>query len=590
MKRTHYCGNISGKDVGQKVIIVGWVNRIRDLGNLCFIELRDREGFIQVTFNPKNNFELFSKAKELNNEYVVMIEGVVAKRSLENINPNHSTGDIEIIANDLMILNESKIPPFAIMDDIEVTDNIRMRYRYIDLRRRKMLKNLRLRSNLTFAIREFLIKEGFVEVETPILTKSTPEGARDYLVPSRIHRGKMYALPQSPQLFKQLLMIAGIDKYFQIPKCFRDEDLRADRQPEFTQVDIEMSFIEEEDIYDLIERLFKYVCHFLNIDIDIPFKRLKYKEAIELYGTDKPDLRFNCKIINLTDVLKYSDFKIFKESYDKRGAIIGIKAVGCSAYSRKQLEEVENYVKLLGAAGLIWLKKEGNDLKSPISKYLNEGLRDKIRDEVNLEESDMLFILAGEKEKSYEQMGQLRLYLAEREGWINKDQLSFVWVTDFPLFEYSGEERRWVSKHHPFTLPVVSDINLLEIEPWKVYARAYDIVLNGYEIGGGSIRIHDPKLQRHIFSVLGLTNEEVEKKFGFFIEALQYGAPPHGGIALGLDRIAMILAKEESIRDVIPFPKTTKAQCLLTQSPSEVSLQQLKELGIKLIDDEDNRE
>lgn len=588
MKRTHYCGNISNKDIGQRVIIAGWVNRIRDLGNLCFIELRDREGFIQVTFNPKNNFELFSKAKELNNEYVVMIEGLVAKRSLENINPNYPTGDIEIIADRLVILNEAKFPPFAIMDDIEVTDNVRMRYRYIDLRRRRMLKNLRLRSNITFAIREFLIKEGFLEVETPILTKSTPEGARDYLVPSRIHKGKMYALPQSPQLFKQLLMVGGIDKYFQIPKCFRDEDLRADRQPEFTQVDIEMSFIEEEDIYDLIERLFKHVGYYLNVNIDIPFKRLKYKEAMELYGTDKPDLRFDCKIINLTEVLKDIDFKIFKESIEKGGVIIGIKANGCSTYSRKQLGDVENYVKSLGAAGLIWVKREGNDFKSPISKYLSEVVRDKIKERVNLEESDMLFIIAGSREGSYEQMGQLRLYLAQREGWVNNDQLSFVWVTDFPLFEYNEEERRWVSKHHPFTSPKVSDIHLLESEPWRVYARAYDIVLNGYEIGGGSIRIHDAKLQRQIFSVLNLTNEEVERKFGFFIEALQYGAPPHGGIALGLDRIVMIFAKEESIRDVIPFPKTTKAQCLLTQSPSEVSTQQLKELGMKLDVDENN--
>ena len=588
MIRTHYCGHVSSKDVGREVVVAGWVNRVRDLGNLCFIELRDREGFVQVVFNPQIDAGLFAESKKLNNEYVVVIKGIVAKRSPENINPNHPTGDIEIIASELRVLNESKFPPFAIMDDIQVTDNVRMKYRYIDLRRRKMLNNLKLRSNITYAIRKFLIEEGFIEVETPILTKSTPEGARDYLVPSRIHKGKMYALPQSPQLFKQILMISGIDKYFQIPKCFRDEDLRADRQPEFTQVDIEMSFIEEADIYNLIDNLFKYVGEYLGITIQIPFKRLTYKEAIEFYGTDKPDLRFECKIINLTDVLAESDFNVFKEWHAKSGVILGIKAINCASYSRKQLNELEDYAKSIGAAGLIWLKIENNEIKSPIAKYLNENLRTKLIKFIDLQSNDLLLIMAGEKDITYERLGQIRLYLAQKENWIDKNKLEFVWVTDFPLFEYSEEEKRWVSKHHPFTSPNLNELTLLDTEPWKVHARAYDIVLNGYEIGGGSIRIHDPKLQQHIFSVLGLTQDEINKKFGFFIEALQYGAPPHGGIALGLDRIVMIFANENSIRDVIPFPKTTAAQCLLTQSPSEVSAQQLKELGIKFIDDENN--
>ncbi len=588
MKRTNYCGNISENDVGREVIITGWVNRVRDLGNLCFVELRDREGLVQVVFNPLINKELFLKAKELNNEFVVLIKGTVALRSQENINPNYPTGYIEIIANELEVLNEAKFPPFAIMDKIEVTDNIRMRYRYIDLRRKRMFNNLRLRSNITFLIRDFLIKEGFIEVETPILTKSTPEGARDFLVPSRLYKGKMYALPQSPQLFKQMLMIAGIDKYFQIPRCFRDEDLRADRQLEFTQVDIEMSFIEEEDIYDLIERLFYCIGSSLNREVKIPFKRLTYREAMEQYGTDKPDLRFECKIINLTEILSHSEFKIFKECINKDGIIITLKANNCGVYSRKQLAELEDYVKSLSGPGLIWLKIENNELRSPIAKYINNALKNELIKKTQLNEKDLLLIMSGEKDKTYEIMGQLRLYIAKKENWIDPNQLSFVWITNFPLFEYSEEEKRWVSKHHPFTSPDINDLNLLESEPWKAIARAYDIVLNGYEIGGGSIRIHNPSLQNKIFSILGLTNKEIEEKFGFFIEALQYGAPPHGGIALGLDRIIMIFANEDSIRDVIPFPKTTKGQCLLTQSPSEISKEQLKELGIFLIKDENN--
>ncbi|OGF68210.1 MAG: aspartate--tRNA ligase [Candidatus Fischerbacteria bacterium RBG_13_37_8] len=590
MKRTNYCGNLSGQHIGTEVVLCGWVNRMRDLGSLCFIELRDREGTVQIVFNPQLNEELFKTAKELNNEYVVEIKGTVAGRSPENINPQLPTGEIEIIARELKILNESRIPPFAIMDEIQVTDNIRMKYRYIDLRRKKMYNNLKLRSDIVFAMRDFLVKEGFLEVETPILTKSTPEGARDYLVPSRIHKNKMYALPQSPQLFKQILMISGIDKYFQIPKCFRDEDLRADRQPEFTQVDIEMSFLEEEDIYTTMERLFKHVFAAVHHEIKIPFKRITFQEAMENYGTDKPDLRFECRIINAGEELSRSEFKVFKDVAGSSGVILALRVQNCVHYSRKDLAELEEYAKKLGAAGLIWAKKENGSVKSPIAKYISEEIWNTLFARIGFEERDLLLIMAGNKERSYEIMGQIRLYLAEKESWAKKDEFAFVWITNFPLFEYSEEEKRWVSKHHPFTSPRYEELQYLENETWKIHALAYDVVLNGLEIGGGSIRIHDPKLQWRIFRALGLSEEEIEQKFGFFVEALNYGAPPHGGIALGLDRIVMIVAHETSIRDVIPFPKTTKAQCLLTQSPSEVSKQQLKELGIEFIDDEINRE
>jgi len=586
MKRTNYCGALNKNDIGREVILNGWVHKLRDLGNICFVEIRDREGYVQVVFNPQINKEAFNLAKELKNEYVVEIEGTVIERTPETINPNIKTGEIEVIAKNLKILNRAKPLPFSIQDDSLPSDIIRLKYRYLDLRRNKMFKNLKLRNDITFAIRKFLIQEGFLEVETPILTKSTPEGARDYLVPSRVNRGKFFALPQSPQLFKQSLMIAGIDKYFQIAKCFRDEDLRADRQPEFTQIDIEMSFVQENDIFYLVENLLKIIFETANYDISIPFERLTYNEAMENYGIDKPDLRFNCKLINLTEELGSSDFKLFKEVKEKGGAIIGLNAKECSKYSRKEIDEIEQYVRKLGAGGLISVKKENGQIKSFVSKYVLEAIWNKVFDKANFNQNDLLFIVAGDKNLTYEIMGQLRLFLANKEKWIEEDKLVFLWVTDFPLFEYSEEEKRWVSKHHPFTSPKMEDLEYLESEPWRIHARAYDIVLNGIELGGGSIRIHNPELQQRIFKILGLSDCEIEKKFGFFIEALQYGAPPHGGIALGLDRIIMILAKESNIREVIPFPKTSSAQCLFTQSPSEVSSAQLKELGISIINEE----
>lgn len=586
MRRTNYCGALTKKYVGKDVIINGWVNKIRDLGNLCFAEIRDREGCIQVVFSPEISNEAFQLSKELRNEYVVEVEGTVVERSPDTINPNLKTGEIEIIAKQLKILNNSKPLPFSITDEKLPAESLRLKFRFLDLRRNKMFQNLKLRNDITFAVRKFLIEQGFLEIETPILTKSTPEGARDYLVPSRINKGKFFALPQSPQLFKQSLMIAGIDKYFQIAKCFRDEDLRADRQPEFTQIDIEMSFIEENDIFSLIENLLKNIFSVANYDIAIPFIRLTYDEAIKNYGSDKPDLRFDCKLIDLTQELSSSDFKLFKEIKEKNGAIIALNAKKGNKYSRKEIEELENYAKKLGAAGLITVKKEDGAIKSLLTKYTSEGIWNKVFEKTNFAYEDLLLIMAGPLNNVYEIMGQLRLYLANKEKWIKENSFIFLWVTDFPLFEYSEEEKRWVSKHHPFTSPKIEDLIYLEEEPWKVHARAYDIVLNGIELGGGSIRIHNPDLQQRIFKTLGLSDKEIESKFGFFIDALQYGAPPHGGIALGLDRIVMILAKESNIREVIPFPKTSSAQCLFTQSPSEVSQNQLKELGISLIQED----
>lgn len=587
MKRTHYCGLLTKEHVGQHVVLNGWVNRVRDLGNLLFIEIRDREGYVQVVFNTQSEPEVFMIAKELNNEFVIEIEGKVVERTPENINPNYPGGFIEVIAKNVSVLNRAKMPPFPITDDLQISDTIRMKYRYLDLRRKKMFGNMRLRNQAVFLARKLLIDEGFLEIETPILTKSTPEGARDYLVPSRTSKGKFFALPQSPQLFKQTLMISGIDKYFQIARCFRDEDLRADRQPEFTQIDIEMSFIEENDIFILVEGLLQNVFAIAGRQIDIPFKRLTYNDSITHYGSDKPDLRFECKIMNLSEELGASDFKVFKDTLQNDGVILALNAKNCARYSRKEIAELEEYVKKLGAAGLLWAKWEDSKMKSVLSKYVSEGIWQKIIEKTGLAKEDLLLIMAGSKNVLYEIIGQLRIYLADKEKWAPENELAFLWVTDFPLFEYSQEEKRWVSKHHPFTSPNMKELEHLETEPWKVHARAYDVVLNGIELGGGSIRIHNPDLQERVFRALGLNKEEIEAKFGFFIEALQYGAPPHGGIALGVDRLVMILTGESTIRDVIPFPKTTKALCLLTQSPSAVSDNQLKELGITVIKEEE---
>lgn len=586
MKRTHYCGSLTKEHVGQCVVLNGWVNRVRDLGNLLFIEIRDREGFVQVVFNTQSDPEVFKIAKELNNEFVIEVEGTVVERTSENINPNYPGGFIEVIAKKVNVLNRAKMPPFPITDDLQVSDTIRMKYRYLDLRRKKMFSNMRLRNQAVFVARKFLIDEGFLEIETPILTKSTPEGARDYLVPSRVSKGKFFALPQSPQLFKQTLMISGIDKYFQIAKCFRDEDLRADRQPEFTQIDIEMSFIIEDDIYSLVERLLKNIFALAGYNIDIPFLRMTYNDAIADYGSDKPDLRFECKIMNLSEELGASDFKVFKDTLQNGGVILALNAKRCGRYSRKEIAELEEYVKKLGAAGLLPAKLEKSKMKSVLSKYVDAGIWQKIIEKTGLTNEDLLLVMAGGKNVLYEIIGQLRLHLAEKEKWVSEKELAFLWVTDFPLFEYSDDEKRWVSKHHPFTSPNIEELAYLETEPRKVHARAYDVILNGIELGGGSIRIHNPDLQERVFRALGLNKEEIETKFGFFIEALQYGAPPHGGIALGVDRLVMILAGESTIRDVISFPKTTKALCLLTQSPSAVSDNQLKELGITVIKEE----
>ncbi|MGB9781319.1 aspartate--tRNA ligase [Caldanaerobacter sp.] len=583
LKRTHMCGEITVEDVGKSVVVMGWVNSRRDHGGLVFIDLRDRTGIVQVVFNEQVSKEAFEKVQSVRNEYVLAVEGEVVKRLPENVNPKIPTGEIEIYAKNLKILSKSDTPPFPIEDRSNVSEAVRLKYRYLDLRRPSMQRNLITRFKLTQAVREFLNDNGFIEIETPMLIKSTPEGARDYLVPSRIYPGKFYALPQSPQIFKQLLMIAGFDRYYQIARCLRDEDLRADRQPEFTQIDIEMSFVEVEDVLDINEKMIKHVFkRVLDVDLDIPFKKLTYQEAMERFGTDKPDLRFGMELKDLSDILKESEFNVFKNALKNGGSIRGINVKGAASMTRKQLDELVEFAKNFGAKGLLWMQVLEGEVKSPATKFLTEGELTKILERLEAEVGDLLLIVADKDDIVFDTLGHLRIEMAKRFNLIDESKYEFVWVVDFPLLEYDEEEKRYVAKHHPFTSPRDEDIDLLEKEPLKVRAKAYDIVLNGTEIGGGSIRIHDTELQKRMFKVLGFTEEEAWKKFGFLMEAFKYGAPPHGGIAYGLDRLAMIMTGSDTIRDVIAFPKTQNAVCLMSDAPSEVSEKQLKELHIKI--------
>jgi aspartyl-tRNA synthetase len=582
MKRDIYCGLVRKEHVGKDLLLAGWIARRRDLGSLIFVELRDRSGSVQVVFNPQVNEEAYRIAKLLRPEFVASISGRVVERDEATINRNQPTGEIEIAAAQIEILNEAKTPPFPVDDEATVADETRLKYRYLDLRRPKMQRNLMARHKALIAVRKFLDHQGFVEIETPMLTKSTPEGARDYLVPSRVNPGKFYALPQSPQLFKQLLMVSGFDRYMQIVKCFRDEDLRAERQPEFTQIDLEMSFVQRADVIGIVEPLLQAMFASAGIEIQIPFPQISYEDAMDRFGSDKPDLRFGSEIQDFTVWAKKTDFRIFQQAEKVKG-IVGPK---CGRYSRKDLDLLEARAKEFGAAGLIWAKKSGGNFQSSILKAVGEEKIRELWSEAKASDEDLVLMVAGSRSQANAALGQLRLHLARQEKWYGKDDFRLEWVIDFPLFEFDTEEDRYVACHHPFTSPMPESIPLLDSDPGKAKAQAYDVVCNGYEIGGGSIRIHSAEVQSKVFDTLRITREEAREKFGFLLDALQYGAPPHGGIALGVDRICMLLAREESIREVIAFPKTSSAQCLMTDSPSAVSERQLRDLHIRLDDDE----
>jgi len=583
LKRSHSCNDLAADNVGEIVTLMGWVLRRRDHGGVIFIDLRDRWGITQVVFNPEIHAEVHAKAHQLRSEWVIAVQGRVERRPADMENPNLKTGSIEVLVDSLKILNSSLTPPFPLDEDVEVSENLRLKYRYIDLRRPFMASNLIVRHKVSQSVRNYLDENGFLEIETPILTRSTPEGARDYLVPSRVNAGKFYALPQSPQLFKQLLMISGMDRYYQIVRCFRDEDLRADRQPEFTQIDMELSFIEEEDIYTIIEgmmlKLFKDV---LNIKLTPPFARMGYDEAIARFGTDRPDTRFGLELVDLTEIARDCGFNVFQSVTKKGGLVKCINAKGCSDFSRKDLDVLTEYVTQFGAKGLAWVKvKAAGEWQSPITKFFTDDERGAISSALGAEEGDLLFFVADKAAIVHQALSELRLELARRLGLIEKGSFNFVWVVDFPLLEYDHDEKRHTAVHHPFTAPREEDMDLLEKDPGRVRSKAYDLVLNGVEIGGGSIRIHQKKIQDIIFKALGISMEEAEDKFGFLLQALELGAPPHGGIAFGLDRLLMILTGRESIRDVIAFPKTQKATCPLTEAPASVARKQLTELYLR---------
>ncbi|ACB84875.1 aspartate--tRNA ligase [Natranaerobius thermophilus] len=582
MKRTHYCGELTRELVGKKVVLKGWADNRRDHGKLIFIDMRDNSGLVQVVCDFESNPEALEVADSVRSEYVLEITGTVRERSPENVNPDLKTGEIEVDCEDINVLNTSKTPPFFINENVDVDENIRLKYRYLDLRRPSMQNNIYLRHKITKLVRDFLDENGFIEVETPMLTKSTPEGARDFLVPSRLHEGSFYALPQSPQLFKQLLMASGVEKYFQIARCFRDEDLRADRQPEFSQIDIEMSFFEQEEFMKLMEnmvsKLFKEV---LGIELTKPFPRITYQEAMDRYGSDSPDLRYGLELHDVSDLVKDAEFKVFRETVASEGQVKGIAVPQGQEFSRKEIDDLTEFVKEFGAKGLAWMVLEEEEIKSPIAKFFSDEELDGIIDRMGANTGDLLLFVADEPEIVADSLSKLREHLANKLDLIPSNEYQLTWVIDFPLMEYDKDEGRYKALHHPFTSPYEDDLEKYENEPEKIRAKAYDLVLNGVEIGGGSMRIHQKELQEKMFEFLGIPLEEAKQKFGFLFEAFEYGTPPHGGIAFGLDRLVMLFTGSQSIRDVIAFPKTANASCLMTEAPAKVDENQLKELHLK---------
>jgi aspartyl-tRNA synthetase len=582
LSRTHSCGALRIDDVGADVVLLGWVHRVRDLGGLLFIDVRDRGGVTQVVFD-KDDEALMAKAKRLRSEYVIGVAGHVRRRSAETVNAKLPTGEVEVVVRQLTVLNEARTPPFPISDDSPVSEDVRLKYRYLDLRRPRLQNNIVLRHRVTTAIRKYFDANGFLEIETPILTKSTPEGARDYLVPSRVHAGEFFALPQSPQIFKQILMIAGMDRYVQICKCFRDEDLRADRQPEFTQVDVEVSFARPDTIFAIIEPLMVDICAVIGRDVAIPFSRMPYSEAIAKYGSDKPDLRCGMPIQDLREFFRESGFRKFQEIVANGGTVRGFVIPKAGGYSRSEVDGIVDQAKSMGATGLVWARRaEDGTVTSSIMKALGEDSVRGVLDLAGVEQGGLLLIAAGEPDATSRILGQLRLALARKDGLLESDTFAFTWIVDFPLLEWDAEEKRYASMHHPFTSPLDDDLGKLDTDPGSARAKAYDLVLNGSEIGGGSIRIHDADTQRRIFTLLNISDEEARLRFGFFLEALEYGTPPHGGIALGLDRIVALLGNESSIREVIAFPKTAAAVDLMSDAPSAVDQKQLRELHLRI--------
>ena len=581
-QRSCPCGVPRSSQVGQEMVLMGWVHSQRDHGGVTFIDLRDRSGLVQIVCNPQVSPAAHNQAKALRAEFVVAAQGHLERRSADTINPNLPTGEVELVVDELRILNPSRTPPFPIEDDTEPTENTRLRYRYLDLRRPKMFENLRLRHRLAKIVRDYLDTEGFLEIETPILTRSTPEGARDYLVPSRVNPGGFFALPQSPQLFKQLLMVSSVDRYFQIVRCFRDEDLRADRQPEFTQIDVEMSFVRPDDIFGLIEGMAVRLCREVKgFEPPTPFLRLPYAEAMARYGTDKPDIRFGLELQELTELFKNTDIKVFRDVVAGGGVVRGI-VVPKAGFSRKEIDDLTPLAISFGAKGLAWFRMTASGWQSPLAKFVGDQDKHAVEAALDLHEGDLVVIVADAEPVVCDVLSRLRLHLGDALGLIPKEEFNFLWVTDFPLLEYDAEAQRYTAMHHPFTSPHDSDLGLLDTEPGKARAFAYDLVLNGVELGGGSIRIHRQDIQQKMFGLLGIDEVEAQEKFGFLMEALSYGAPPHGGIALGFDRLAMLFAGADSLREVIAFPKTAKAVCLMTNAPGQVDAKQLRELSIKV--------
>ncbi len=587
MKRTHMCAEVTAEDIGREIVVMGWVQKRRDLGKLIFVDLRDRTGLLQIVFKDELDKELHDKAVQIRNEFVIAVRGTLENR--EVINPNMATGNWEVIVSELRILSKAETPPIHIEEDSDTSEATRMKYRYLDLRRPNMQRNLILRHKVAKITRDYFDENGFIEIETPILIKSTPEGARDYLVPSRVFPGRYFALPQSPQLFKQILMVSGFDRYIQIAKCFRDEDLRADRQPEFTQIDLEMSFVDVPDVLEINEGFLKRVfSEAIGVEVQTPFQVMTYSEAMDRFGSDKPDTRFGMELIDVTDIVKNTSFKVFSGAIENGGSVRAINAKGCGPkFSRKQIDALTEVTKTYGAKGMAWIVVEEGNIKSSFTKYLSEDETQQVLKKVNAEPGDLICFVADTNKVVFDSLGHLRLDIAQKTNLIDESKVNFLWVTEFPLYEFDDEEKRWVATHHPFTAPMDEDIPMLDTEPGKVRSKTYDIILNGVELGGGSVRIHDQELQKKIFKLIGFSDDEAQKRFGFLLEAFKYGTPPHGGLAFGLDRMIMLMAKCSSIRDVIAFPKVQNSSCPMTGAPDLVDEKQLKELHIQQVEMDD---